>query len=102
MVTVTKSEHERKSVVTAYDINGNVVHAHTSEFVLKRVGDVKVFRFWNKTSTKGPQAGVVQKEPREYVYKIVGDRLYEIQGAMIRPENDTPSILVWKRIDKST
>ena len=101
MVTITKSEHDRKSIVTAYDVNGNVVHSHTSDFELKRVGDVKVFRYTNRTVTKGPQTGVVQKEPREYIYKIVGDRLYEIQGAMTHPENQTPSILVWKRAEKS-
>ena len=100
VVTVVKSERDRKSVVTAYDHKGNVLHSHTSDFELKCVGDVRIFRYSNRTVTQGPDKGTIQKEPREYIYKIVGDRMYEIQGALISQERQSPSITVWKRRDK--
>ncbi len=98
--TVVKSERDRKSLVTVYDHNGNVIHSHTSEYELKRCGDVRLFRFRNRTVTQGPDKGVIQKEPREYIYKIVGDQLYEIQGALISQPRESPRIGVWKRRDK--
>lgn len=98
--TVVRSERDRTSVVTAYDHKGNVLQSHTSDFELKRVGDVRLFRNWNRTVTQGPDKGNIQKEPREYIYKIVGDRLYEIQGALISQERLSPSVIVWRRRDK--
>jgi hypothetical protein len=99
VVTIVKTERDRTSVVTSYDHNGNVLHSHSSDFELKRAGDVRIFRFWNLTVTQGPGKGTIQKEPQEYIYKIVGDRLYEIQGALISPERQPPSMNVWKRRD---
>lgn len=98
--TVIKSERDRKSVVTVYDHKGNVLHSHTSDYELKRCGDMRIFRYWNRTVTQGPDKGSIQKEPREYIYKIVGDRFYEIQGAMISQQRESPRIGVWKRRDK--
>lgn len=98
--TVVKTERDRKSVVTVYDQNGNVTYAHTSDFELKRQGDIRIFRHSNRIVTAGPDKGKIQKEPREYIYKIVGDRFYEIQGAMISQQRESPRIGVWKRRNK--
>jgi hypothetical protein len=98
MLRGVKAERAGKSTVTYFDSNGLAIYQHTSEYELKRQGSARIFRYRNKTITKGEQQGLVQKEPREYLYRIAGDEFVEIHGMLVGQERERVQVLVWKRV----
>jgi hypothetical protein len=97
-LTTTKIERAGKSTVTVRDADGNKLHEHHSDYELQRSGEVRIFKYSNRTVTHGPDAGQVDPRPRRYIYRITGDRFYEIHGVLTDDER-APTIFIWERVD---
>lgn len=96
-LTTTKTERAGKSTVTVRDAEGNILHEHHSDYELQRSGEVRIFKYSNRTVTRGPDAGQVDPRPRRYIYRIAGDRFYEIHG-VLTDDDRRPTIFVWERV----
>jgi hypothetical protein len=97
-LTTTKTEQAGRSTVTVRDAQGNKLHEHHSDYELQRSGEVRIFKYANRTVTHGPDAGQVDPQPRRYIYRISGDRFYEIHGVLTDDERQ-PAIFVWDRVE---
>lgn len=97
-VRFEKEHRGRKTILTAFDEAGAVAYSHTSEFELSRSGKVRVFTYFNLVVAGTKPAGA--EERRSYIYKVEGDRFFEVQGLLIGQEKDEPVFLVWDRMKK--
>jgi hypothetical protein len=84
-------------VVTHYDQNGNVIHAHTSTFDLTRHGPLRVFTIRNTLATAGPNTGQNQAGPRSYAYRVEGDNFLEVWG-LLETDRGPPRVIIWTRV----
>ena len=83
--------------MTAKDADGKVLHSHHSQYELERTGKVRIFKYWNRTVTDGSDAGRVDPEPRSYIYRVIGNRFYEIHGVLTEDQR-SPAIFIWNRV----
>ncbi len=99
---VTRRVEGKKNTVTFFNKDGETMHEHWSDIELEQSGAVLLYRYKMREVTAGPQKG--QKWPAgpissysSYVYKIEGDKHYEIVG-VIANDPRPPTIIVWTRI----
>ncbi len=95
---MTKTERDGMSSVTLSDAQGNVLHAHHAQYKLERTGQVRIFSYWNRTVTEGPDKGLVDPRPRSYIYRVHDGHFFEIHGLKLQDEQQ-PSILIWDRLE---
>jgi hypothetical protein len=93
-----KTHKGGKSEVSFLDSEGKLLHTHTSEYKLKRLGDIRIFVYFNRKVTAGPNKGDERPGVQRYIYKVVDDQFFEIQGAFASQQGK-PSIIVWDRVN---
>lgn len=94
---VVKKVDETSDTVTRFDAQGNVIHAHTSNFELLREGPFRIFKITNTVVTAGPDTGASTNRPRSFAYRIEGDAMIEAWG-LLDTDRGPPHTIVWKRI----
>jgi hypothetical protein len=94
---VVKEHKGNKTTVTFFDSEGTVVAAKRSEFRLENTGKVRIFTFFNNTTTAGPQKGQTNNEPRSYIYRVIGDTFVEVNGMLIGDDAE-PLAFTWQRV----
>ncbi|WP_182868444.1 hypothetical protein [Stieleria mannarensis] len=85
------------TVVTTYDPNKHPIQSHRSEYDIDTSGAVPVFRYRNKVVLVGPNAGAKDERESAYIFRIDGDRFYEIHG-MLPGDEGKPSLRMWQRL----
>jgi hypothetical protein len=93
---VEKKVEGEADVVTHFDAQGNVVHAHASDFDLERHGPLRVFTVKGSVVTAGPNMGMRHGSRRSFVYRIEGDRMIEAWG-LLDADRGPPNVFVWER-----
>ncbi len=94
---VVKKVDDTTDVVTRFDAQGNVIHAHQSNFELLREGPFRVFKITATVVTAGPDTGASTHRPRSFAYRIEGDAMIEAWG-LLETDRGPPRTIVWKRI----
>jgi hypothetical protein len=97
-VKIVKEHKGQKTIVTAYDDKKNVIYSHESEFKVEQSGKVRIFTFFNRTITAGPNAGQTFKEPASFVYRVAANRFIEVHGVLDLDTN-APNMIIWDRIE---
>src|SRR5688572_31067519 len=64
---VVKEVKGDAETVTTYDSAGKVVHGQTAKFRLRRDGPVRVYEFYNRRVTAGPEQGRFRDAPRSFI-----------------------------------
>lgn len=85
-----------RDTVTHVDQNGNVIHAHQSDFKLERSGRVRIYTFSNSTAIAGPNIGGQRAGPESYVYRLQGKTMFEVWG-LLEGDRRPLGVLVWKK-----
>ena len=96
-VKIVKEHKAQLTIVTAYDEQGNVIHSHESEFKIEQSGKVRVFTFFNRTITAGPNAGQKTKERVSFVFRVAENRFIEVYG-VLDGDTNTPNMIIWERL----
>ncbi len=96
-VKIVKEHNGQRTIVTAYDDKANVLYSHESEFKVELSGKVRIFTFFNRVITAGPNSGQKIKEPVSFVYRIVENRFIEVHGILDGDAN-APNMIIWDRI----
>jgi hypothetical protein len=96
---VEKAVVDDRDTVTQYDQNGNVIHAHVSDFALERHGPFRVFTIKGTLVTAGPDTGKKRPGPRSFTYRIDGDKMIEAWG-LLETDRGGPRVIVWDRVKK--
>ena len=80
--------------------DGEVVYEHRVDFRLERSGSVRLFVFSNQVVTAGPQKGMRSDREGAYIYKVIGDRFYEVDGFLDdqREWAEEPQMIRWDRV----
>ena len=94
---VVKKVDDTTDVVTRFDAQGNVIHAHQSSFELLREGPFRVFKITDTVVIAGPDTGARIHRPRSFAYRIEGDAMIEAWG-LLDTDRGPPRTIVWKRI----
>ena len=81
---------------TAYK-GDDVVYSHRVDITVKATEGGNVFIYDNMKITGGPNAGQDSDRNGSYLFKIVDDTMYEIQGAL-PGANRKPTIITWERV----
>ncbi len=81
---------------THMDPNGNVIHAHSSNFKLSREGGVRVFTFNNLVVTAGPKIGTRQQKPESFLYRVNSTKLVEVWG-LRDGDAEVLNVFIWRR-----
>lgn len=98
-VIIVKEHKEQKTIVTAYDDQKNVIYSHESEFKIEQMGKVRVFTFFNRTLTAGPNAGQKIKEPVSFIFRVDKQRFVEVNG-LLDGDTNAPNLLIWERMEE--
>jgi hypothetical protein len=93
----TKLIEGRTETITYYDRDGKLLQAHRVEITLTREGGVRHFKHSEIEIIAGPRKGLKSDRRGGYVYKVRGDRFYEIQGVLVQEDQDPLGVLVWQR-----
>jgi hypothetical protein len=96
---VEKSVVESRDTVSHFDQQGNLIHAHVSDFELVREGPLRLFKILNTTVTAGPDTGNQRGGPRAFCYRIEGDKMIEVWG-LLDTDRGAPRVIVWDRVKK--
>jgi hypothetical protein len=91
---VVKWTRGNTETVTYYATDGKVLRSQSAKFRLERSGPVWVFSYAVEV-TDGVDKGM--KYTSAYISKVVGNTWYEIHGALIGQEEESPRMLIWKR-----
>lgn len=97
-VKIVKEHKGQRTIVTAYDEKENVIYSHESEFKTEQSGKVRIFTFFNRTITAGPNAGQKSKEPVSFVYRVAENRFIEVHG-ILDDDANAPNMIIWDRIE---
>jgi phosphodiesterase/alkaline phosphatase D-like protein len=100
-VKIVKEHKAQNTIVTAYDDKDNVIYAHESEFKIEQSGKVRIFTFFNRTITAGPNAGQKIKEPVSFVYRVAENRFIEVHG-VLDGDTNAPNMIIWDRLKDET
>src|SRR5256714_1138808 len=71
-----------KETVTFYGEDNKVLRRHTVDFKLEKKADIHVFTYFNMEVTDGDGKGSRSNDPVSYVYRVVGDELFEVTGLL--------------------
>ena len=94
----TVKEHlDGRTVLTTYDADDKVLYSHRSEYEVDATGNVYVFRYRNQEVLVGPDAGKKDKRDKAYLFRIEGDRFFEVHG-MLKGDTGGPYLVVWERL----
>lgn len=96
-VTIVKEHQAQKTIVNAYDDQGKLVYAHTSDYTIEQSGKVRIFTFSNRTITAGPNAGQIIKDPASFVYRVAENRFIEVHG-VLDGDTNAPLMIIWERV----
>jgi len=97
-VKIVKEHKGQNTIVTAYDDKRNVIYSHESEFKIEQSGKVRIFTFFNRTITAGPNAGQKLKDPVSFVYRIAENRFIEVHG-ILDGDSNAPNMIIWDRVE---
>lgn len=97
-IKIVKEHKGQSTIVTAYDDKGNVIYSHESEFKIEQAGKARIFTFFNRTITAGPNVGQKIKEPVSFVYRVAENRFIEVHGVLDGDAN-VPNMIIWDRIE---
>jgi hypothetical protein len=86
-----------QSVVTTYDPNNKPIQSHRSDYRIDASAAVSIFRYRNKVVLIGPNAGAKEERESAYIFRIDGDRFFEVHG-MLTGDKVDPSLIVWERL----
>ena len=92
---VEKKVEGEADVVTEFDAQGNIVHAHTSTFELAQHGPLRTYVIRNTLVTAGPNTGA-RRGGRAFVYRLEGNRMIEAWG-LLETDRGGPIVLVWQK-----
>jgi hypothetical protein len=98
---VVKEVTGRRETVTSYDGEGKVTYAHAVEFRLERQGSVRVFTFFNREITAGPEKGRKVTEPASYIYRVRSDTFEEVWGFLPGQEQRELLAAKWRRVKRT-
>lgn len=98
-VTIVKEHKGRNTILTAYDDQKNVIYSHESEFKIEQLGKVRVFTFYNRKITAGPNAGQKIKEPDSFIFRVDNKRFIEVNG-LLDGDANAPNLLIWERMEE--
>ena len=93
----TKLIEGRTETITYYDNSGKLLQAHRVKITLRRDGGVRLFEHSEIEIIAGPRKGLKSDRGGGYLYKVQDDKFFEIQGALIRDEQEPLGILVWNK-----
>jgi hypothetical protein len=96
-----KSHLDGKTTLQVTDSDGAVVESKTSEYRLSETHEVRIFTYFNNVITGGPNAGARVPGEFSYIYRIDGDRFYEIRG-LLKDDDGPVEVLVWDRVQQAT
>ena len=96
MTRVEKTVTDNRGEVSEFDPNGNLFHASTSNFKLSQEGQVRVYTFSNYVVTAGPNAGAQMQGSKSFLYRIDGDKMFEVWG-MREGDREPPATYLWER-----
>jgi len=82
-------------VVTYYGGGNRVLQAHEVDFKLERRGGVKIFTFFNRVDTEGPNKGQKSAEPVSYIYRADDYTYVEVWGFLPEQAERPPKLLLW-------
>lgn len=99
-VKIVKEHKGQRTIVTAYDDKENVLYSHESEFKVELSGRVRIFTFFNRSITAGPNAGQKFKEPASFVYRIAENRFIEVHG-ILEGDANPPNMIIWDRVEEA-
>ena len=85
------------SVVTIYDPGNTPIRSHRSEYRVDTSGSVPIFRYRNKVVLVGPNAGAKEERESAYIFRVDGDRFFEVHG-MLPGDKGEPSLITWERL----
>jgi hypothetical protein len=88
------------TVVTTYDPNHKPVQSHRSEYRVDVSADVPIFRYRNKVVLIGKNVGAKDERESAYLFRIDGDRFFEVHG-MLPGDKPDPSLIVWERLKEN-
>ena len=97
-VRIVKEHRGPRTILTAFDDQGNLLYAHESEFKTEASGKVRIFTFFNRTITAGPHAGQKLKETTSFVYRVVENRFIEVHG-VLEGDSNAPLMIIWERAE---
>lgn len=100
-VKIVKEHKGQKTIVTAHDDKRNGIYSHESEFTIEQSGKVRIFTFFNRTITAGPNAGQKIREPSSFVYRVAENRFIEVHGVLDNG-TDEPIMIIWDRVKDET
>ncbi|MBA4019684.1 MAG: hypothetical protein C0483_21175 [Pirellula sp.] len=92
---VEKKVEGEADVVTEYDAQGNIVHAHTSTFELAQHGPLRTFVIRNTLVTAGPNMGA-RRAGGAFLYRIEGNHMIEAWG-LLEADRGAPTMFVWQK-----
>ena len=91
-----------KETVTFYGEDNKVLRRHTVDFKLEKKADIHVFTYFNMAVTDGDGKGSRSNDPVSYVYRVVGDELFEVTGLLAGQEQQPVTVYRWKRLKTQT
>jgi len=94
---IIKEHDGNKTVLSTYDPNGTLVYAHQSDYEVDDAGGVNIFRYRNRTTLVGPDAGASDPNVKAYVFRIEKDQFIEVHN-VLKGDEGLPRLTVWKRL----
>lgn len=94
-----KSHLEGKTTLHVTGPDGTVVESKTSEYRVSETDAVRIFTYFNNVVTAGPNAGRRAAGESSYIYRIDGDRFYEIHG-LLKSDERPVQVIVWDRVQE--
>lgn len=92
-----KEHRGNVSTLTIRDADGKILAAKKSTFRLEAAGKVRIFTFFDNVFTAGPHKGQTDAAAHSYVYRVTGDKFFEVNG-LLADDIVEPSAIVWERI----
>jgi hypothetical protein len=94
-----KSHLDGKTTLHVTGPDGTVVESKASEYRVSETEAVRVFTYFNNVVTAGPNAGQRAAGESSYIYRIDGDRFYEIHG-LLKSDDGPVQVIVWNRVQE--
>lgn len=94
---VIKEHDGNKTVLSTYDPNGTLIYSHQSDYEVDDAGSVNIFRYRNRTTLVGPDAGVSDPDVKAYVFRVENDQFIEVHN-VLKEDVGLPRLTVWKRL----
>jgi uncharacterized protein (TIGR03067 family) len=89
-----KGNHE---VITYYGAGDEILASHEVDFRLEVREGIKIFTFFNRVATAGPDKGQKSANPVSYIYRADENTFVEVWGFVPGQEQRTPRLLMWVR-----